>query len=92
MTEELAARHQELLNRFIDLANTIKEEGNDPHFVSSALMAASAVYATYAAAGNRGYLQDSGIDRVAEIFRQHLVTTRELRKAELGQGSEPSGV
>ena len=47
MAEIDTKRHQECMNRFIDLANTMKDEEVDIKVVSSALMSASAVYATF---------------------------------------------
>lgn len=68
----------ELSSRLIGLANQMKDEGQDIRRISSALMQASAVYATYAAAGNEGYLQDSGVKKVADVYANGL---REIQKA-----------
>ena len=46
--------HAQCLQRFLDLANTINGEGIDSRIVSSGLMTASAIYATYTLAGNEG--------------------------------------
>jgi len=40
--------------KFIALANELKDQGQDPKLVSSALMMASGIYVTYVAAGNEG--------------------------------------
>ena len=43
-------------NKFIELANKLREEGQEVQLVSAALMAASGIYATFTAAGNSGAL------------------------------------
>ncbi len=75
--------HHECLNRFIALANTMKDEGANTAVVSAALMASSAVYATYVAAGNSGALAPSGVDKVVEAYRGNLARVQEMRKAEM---------
>jgi len=75
-------RHRECMNRFIDLANVMKDEGVDIKVVSSALMAASAVYATFTFRGNEGGLTASGVDKVTETYKKHLNRVQEMRKAE----------
>ena len=75
---------QELAKRFIELANEIKNEGRSPAAVNGALMFASGIYATYTAAGNEGYLRESGIDKVAGSYRRNLAKLQELKKAAKG--------
>jgi hypothetical protein len=76
--------------RFISLANELKDDGLDPKLISSALMQASAIYATYAAAGNNGFLQDSGVQRVAEVYRAGLAELQKFKRASLeAQGLKP---
>ncbi|WP_051081247.1 DUF3144 domain-containing protein [Thioalkalivibrio sp. ALE11] len=75
----------ELSTRFIELANQIKDEGVDVKRVSSALMQASAIYATYAAAGNQGYLQESGVKRVADVYLNGLREIQKVKKASAEQ-------
>ena len=74
--------HRECVNRFIELANAMKDEGVDIKVVSSALMAASAVYATFIFRGNEGGLTDSGVDKVTDAYRKHLNRVQEMRKEE----------
>ncbi len=83
MSKSDSELHHECLNRFIALANSMKDEGIGTAVVSAALMSSSAVYATYVAAGNTGALADSGVDKVAEAYRTHLVRVQEMRKAEI---------
>ncbi len=79
----------EVLNRFIALANTIKEEGVPIHVVSWGLMNASAVYSTYSVAGNTGGLNPSGVDKVVDTFRDCMNHVQDARKEELrDQGAE----
>jgi hypothetical protein len=77
--------------RIIALANQIKDEGVDVKLISSALMQASAIYATYAAAGNAGYLQESGVQKVADAYRNGLAALQEIKRAGLeAQGLKPT--
>ena len=69
---------QEAINAFIDLANEMKNDGASAQFVSAALMRASAVYATYVVAGNKGALRESGITRM---------NSRKWRRVEGGAAS-----
>jgi hypothetical protein len=73
--------HREALNRFIDLANSMTEEGVEGRIVSAGLMSASAVYATFLAAGNQGGLTESGIDKVVDAYRSQVVQVQEMKKA-----------
>lgn len=76
------ADHAEATRRFIELANQIKDEGNSIELVSAGLMTASGVYATYVAAGNDGGLNDSGVDKVANVYRANLMSIQKSKKAE----------
>ncbi len=61
-------QHQEMLNEFIALANRYKDEGAEPQLIAAAMMSATAVYTTYVHAGNDGYLQESGVEKVTNVF------------------------
>lgn len=79
----------EVLNRFIALANDIKNSGVPTHVVSWAMMNASAVYATYSVAGNTGGLNPSGVDKVVDTYRECMQRVQEARKQELiNKGAE----
>lgn len=71
---------QECVDRFIDLANTIKDEGTDIKLISHALMSASGVYTTYAYAGNEGGLTHAGVEKVVDVYRRELERVQELKK------------
>ena len=86
MSKSDAELHHETLNRFIDLANEIKDEGVGTHVVSAALMSASAVYATFVAVGNQGGLNPSGVDKIVDAYRHQLEQVQAMRKAELETG------
>jgi len=73
--------HNHCTNKFIELANTLKDEGHEPRLVSAALMAASGIYATYITAGNKGGLQPSGVDKVVMMYRRNLEFIQESKKA-----------
>jgi len=77
--------HSELTNQFIALANKMKDDGDETAIISAALMASSAIYATYATAGNDGYLQPAGIDKVTDVYKKHLAYTQQFKKAEAEQ-------
>ena len=79
-------KHRYCTNKFIELANELKDEEINPVLVSGALMTASGVYATFIAAGNRGALEPSGVDKVVAVYRRTLEHHQEQKKAQL-QGS-----
>lgn len=74
--------HNHCTHKFIDLANELKEQGQDPQLVSAALMAASGIYATYVTAGNTGGLEPSGVDKVVMMYRRNLEHIQDRKKAE----------
>ena len=76
---------QEAINAFINLANEMKNNGASIQFVSTALMRACAVYATYVVAGNDGALKESGIEKLSEVFAQELNVIQEAKIAEAGR-------
>ena len=82
MTQTDKEYHQTCLNRFIELANQMKDEGVPTNVVSTAMMSASAVYATFVVTGNTGGLTESGVDKVAAAYKQHVQRVQEMRKAE----------
>jgi hypothetical protein len=77
---EQAETHRKCIDRFIELSNTMKDEGLEPGVVSHALMSASGVYATYAIAGNAGGLNEAGIDKVTEIYKSSLQNVQRSKK------------
>lgn len=70
-------------NRFINLANELKDEGMPVHVVSWSMLTAAAVYSTYSVAGNTGGLNPSGVDKVVDSFRNCMDQVQEARKQEL---------
>lgn len=74
-------QHQYCTNKFIKLANDLKTEGIDPPMVSGSLMTASCVYATFIAAGNKGALEPSGVDKVVAVFRRTMEHHQKGKKA-----------
>ena len=83
-------KHRYCTNKFIELANKLKDEEINPVLVSGALMTASGVYATFIAAGNRGALEPSGVDKVVAVYRRTLEHHQEQKKAQL-QGKPKKG-
>ena len=76
-------KHQYCTKKFIDLANKLKNEGNDPHLISAALMSASGIYATYSAAGPLGGLEPSGVDKTVNLYRRTLEHIQVRKRAEV---------
>ena len=76
-------QHQNCTNRFVELANKMKDEGLDPSLISGALMTASGIYATYLAAGNNAALEPSGVDKVCLVYRNTLERFQSLKKDQL---------
>jgi hypothetical protein len=76
--------HRNSVNRFIALANEMKDDGIDINLVSASLMTASCVYASYVAGGNDGGLTESGVDKVADVYRKELARIQELKKTAAG--------
>ena len=79
---------QEAINAFINLANEMKNNGASIQFVSTALMRACAVYATYVVAGNEGALKEGGIEKLSGVFAQELNVIQEAKLAEAGRTTE----
>ncbi len=76
-------QHMHCTNKFIELANQLKDEKIDPVMVSGALMTASGIYATFVAAGNNGVLESGGIDKVVNVYRRTLEHHQAVKKAQL---------
>lgn len=78
---EQEKQHQHCTNRFIELANQLKDENIDPALVSGALMTASGIYATFVAVGNDGTLQESGVEKVTGLYRRTLEHYQRVKQA-----------
>ena len=85
MAKTDAEYHHECMNRFIDLANEIKDEGVAPNVVMSAMMRASALYAMYAAGGNEAGFTPAGIDKVTAAYKLHLEQVVAAKKEQAAQ-------
>jgi fatty acid-binding protein DegV len=70
-----------LVERFVEVANEMKNEGKRLTTINAALMSASATYGSYIAAGNVGYLQPSGVDKLVDAYRHHALRVQEIKKA-----------
>lgn len=75
-------QHMKAINDFIHFANKMKDDGMEVKVVSSAMLSATAVYASYSVAGNEGALTDSGVEKMKEVFAEKLIQVRDARKAE----------
>jgi len=76
-------KHKHCTNKFIELANQLNKEDNDATLVSGALMTASAIYATFVAAGNDGALEPSGVDKVVDVYRRALEHHQNLKRSQI---------
>lgn len=86
-----AEQHRYCTNKFIELANQLKNENIDSTLVSGALMTASGIYATYVAAGNMGALEPSGVDKVVDLYRRTLEHHQQVKRAQLEAQQEKAG-
>jgi hypothetical protein len=73
--------HNKVTTQFIDLANQLKDKGHDIELIAAALMSASGIYTTYTVAGDQGYLQPAGVDKVAARYKENLAYIQEVKKA-----------
>jgi hypothetical protein len=78
-----ADQHKHCTNKFIELANQLRHEEIDATLVSGALMTASAIYATFVAAGNEGTLEPTGVDKITELYKRTLEHHQNLKRSEL---------
>ncbi len=88
MTATDQEQHHQCMQRFVDLANTMKNEGVPTRVVSAALMTASGVYATYTVAGNNGGLNPSGVEKVAQSYKQNLERIQEAKREQAQAGGK----
>ena len=85
MTEKSMREYNLLSERFIALANEMKNEGKSQQMVNAALMSASGIYATYTAAGNTGGLKPSGVDQVVAVYKANLENVQKLKRQATGE-------
>ena len=83
MTATEEEQHHQCIQRFIDLANAMKDEGIPTRVVSAGLMTASGLYATYTVAGNDGGLNASGVDKVAAAYKQNLQRIQQVKREQV---------
>ncbi|MCU7892959.1 MAG: DUF3144 domain-containing protein [Candidatus Thiodiazotropha sp. (ex Ustalcina ferruginea)] len=77
--KEQLAEFTKMVERIVQLANEMKDEGKSLSMINGALMSASATYGSYVAAGNDGYLQPSGVDKLVEVYRNHVNRVQEMK-------------
>lgn len=82
VSDEQTQQHDECMQRFVDLANNMKDEGIPVNLVSWSLMTASGIYATYSVTGNSGGLNPSGVDKITDAYKQNLTNIQSLRQAQ----------
>ena len=79
-----------LAKRFVEVANTLKQEGVESHVISTVMMVATGIYTTYAVAGNQGYLQPAGVDKITAAFRRNLENLQDIKRG-LAEQQEKAG-
>jgi len=80
MSEDKLKNYNELVSRFIQLANQMKDEGKSINMVNASLMSASGVYATYTAVGgDEGGLTPSGVKQVASVYKENLENVQKMK-------------
>ena len=77
--------HTQCMQRFIELANSMKEEGIDTRAVSAGMMTASAIYSTYVFAGNDGRLAPTGVEKLANAYRDQLERVQKAKEEKLAR-------
>ena len=70
-----------MVEQFIEVANRLKDEGQNTDLINTAFMLASGQYATYLAVGNQGYLKESGVRKLAQAYEHNLKLLQNLKKA-----------
>ena len=70
----------ETVEKFVNLANELKNQGKPVEFVNAALMLASCTYTTYTMAGNEGYLKEAGVNKITATYRQNLANLQKAKK------------
>jgi hypothetical protein len=80
-------QHNHCTQKFVELANQLKDEGINVALVNAALMSASGIYATYSVAGNAGALEASGVEKVVTQYRQNLEHIQNRKKEEVQKGT-----
>jgi hypothetical protein len=85
MTKTDTDTHKECVQRFIDLANAMKNEGVDVNIVSGGLMSASALYASFLVGGNSGGLTASGVQKVSAVYKRELERIQKIKKSAIAK-------
>lgn len=84
-------KHDDAVNRFIELANELKDSDASTPIVSAGLTTAACIYATYVTAGNDGFLQPAGVDKLCDAYRKQLEFIQQRKREELkAQGHDIS--
>ncbi|MEH6588623.1 MAG: DUF3144 domain-containing protein [Halioglobus sp.] len=86
MSDDKAEVLQGFTSQFIELANSMQNNGESGEVVSAALMSASAFFATYVAAGNAGGLNPSGVEKVTEAYKDTLERVQSYKREQADPG------
>jgi hypothetical protein len=87
VTKELTEQQQHTIamQKFLDLANSMVEEGMEINTISAALMTASGTYSTFAVMGDVGVLDDAAVERVAGAYKDQLVYIQGVKREQQPQ-------
>ena len=85
MSVDNSENHQASTTKFIELANSMSEQGLSKELVSVALMSASCIYATFSVAGNDGGLNNSGVKKVVATYENNLKDLQAQKKKQAGK-------
>jgi hypothetical protein len=85
MAEIKVKNLDECIGRFVELANVMNKEKIPKGVISTALMTASGIYATFIAAGNEGGLTESGMDKITAAYRGQLEQVQDVKKSRTEQ-------
>ena len=77
--------HTQCMQRFIELANSMKEGGIDNRVVAAGMMTALAIYSTYVFAGNDGRLAPTGVEKLANGYRDQLERVQKAKEEKLAK-------
>lgn len=81
--QELNDDIMKLTQRFINLANKMKDEGKEIALVNTALMVASGTYGTFLTAGNDGVLTREELEALTQAYADNLVNVQAIKKQQL---------
>jgi hypothetical protein len=80
-----------VVERFVRLANEMKNESKGLTTIIAALVSAAATYGSCVAAGNEGYLKPSGVDKLVDANRRHALRVQDLKRESIQRSGKTAG-